>query len=190
MRKVMIALVAGMLLVGVSGAVAQAGDDATSALPTMTIKAHKTTVASGDVVTVDLYIKNVANLATYQFNVASTGGEAGTLAYESIVVDATRKDYVFTGLRSLPAADQKGARAGAVLMGGASRNVTKPEYIGTATFRASPDAKGTFEVSVTKTTKTFLRDSDGRPIVSTVGDPVTVVVTERAPSKRVDKDKR
>jgi hypothetical protein len=190
MRKVMMALAVGVVVVGFSGVSAQAGDEPGSALPTLSVKALNAVAKPGGVVTFDLYVGNVSDLGTYQFHIASSGGETGTLAFENIVIDVTRKDYVFTGLRSLPAVDKKGVRAGAVVMGGASRDVSKPEYIGTATFRASPDAKGTFEVNIVGDNRTFLRDSRGVPIVSRVGDPVKVMVSERVAPKRVDKGKR
>ena len=190
MRKVMMGLAVGVVVVGFSGVLVQAGDEPGSGLPTLSVKALNTVTKPGGVLTFDLYVGNVANLGTYKFHIASSGGAAGTLAFENIVIDVTRKDYVFNGLRALPAVDKKGVRAGAVVMGGASRDVTKPEYIGTATFRASPDATGTFQVNIVGNNKTFLRDSQGVPIVSRVGEPVTVTVSERVTPKRVDKGKR
>lgn len=189
MRNVMIAVAAGMLMVGLSGTLAQAGDETASAMPTLSVKALKTVALPGGELTFDLYVGNVSDLGTYQFHIAASGGETGTLKAENLLIDVTRKDYVFTGLRSLPAADQKGVRAGAVAMGGASRNVAKPEYIGTAKFRVSADAKGAFEVNIVANPKTFLSDSAGRKIAYQVGEPVKVTVSERVKPTRVDKTK-
>ena len=190
MRKVMVALAAGMLIVGFSGVLAQAEDKATPQLPTMSVKALQKVAKPGGTVTVELYVSNVFDLGVYQFHVAASGGETGALTFEDGVIDLTRKDYVFTGSSSVPAFDKKGVRGGAVVMGGAGKDVTKPEYIGTATFRVSPDAKGAFEINLVANTKTFLRNSSGVPIVSRVGAPAKVSIVERIEPKRVKKDKR
>ena len=191
MRKVMVALAAGMLVVGFSGVLAQAEDKAAPVMPTLSVKALQKVAKPGGTVTVELYASNVSDLGVYQFHVAATGGEKGSLTFEDGVIDVTRKDYVFTGSSSVPAFDKKGVRGGAVVMGGVGKNVTEPEYIGTVTFRVSPDAAGAFEINlVANPTKTFLRNSQGVPIVSRVGEPATVSVVDRIAPKRVKKDKR
>ena len=191
MRKVMVALAAGMLIVGFSGVVALAEDKAEPAVPTMSVKALQKVAKPGGTVTVELYVSNVPDLGVYQFNVAASGGETGALTFEDGVIDVTRKDYVFSGSSSIPAFDKIGVRGGSVVMGGAGKTVTKPQYIGTVTFRVSPDAKGAFEISLVESaTKTFIRDSHGVPIVSRFGEPAKVSVVDRITPKRVKKDKR
>ena len=190
MRKVMVALAAGMLVVGFSGVLAQAEDKAAPAVPTMSVKALQKVAKPGGTVTVELYVSNVSDLGVYQFHVAASGGENGALTFEDGLIDVTRKDYVFSGSSSLPAFDKKGVRGGSVVMGSAGKNVTKPKYIGTATFRVSPEAKGTYEINVVANPQTFLRDSHGVPIMSGVGEAAKVSVVERIAPKRVKKDKR
>ena len=96
---------------------------------------------------VEAHVRNVAGLRGYQVSLAVTGGEGGNLALERIRVDTKRADYVFAGLRAVNADDVgRGRLAGALFAG--TVDVAGPGYLGTFAYRATPEASGTFRVSL------------------------------------------
>ena len=189
MRKVVITLVVGVLAVSlVTGSASADGKVKAPATkgPTMMVQAASQIVKAGDVVKVDIFLKKVSGVACYQVAVGATGGTQGTLTLENIVIDSARKDFVFLGGQVIPAVDITQSRAGALQMSG-SRDVAKSAYIATAVFRASADAKGTFNVNVIPGKETFLRDVAAGPINFRVGTAAKIKIGEAAslqPKKR------
>ena len=147
--------------------------------PTMTVKALSETVKAGDLVKVDILLNKVSDVACYQFAVGAAGGKQGTLTLENIVIDSARKDFVFFGGQVIPAVDMTQGRAGALQMTG-SRDVEKSAYIATAVFRASDDAKGTFEVNVIAGKETFLRNDVANPVAFKVGTAAKIRIGKAA----------
>lgn len=150
------------------------GEASTIKGPVMFAKAQQTTVKPGGLVTVDVYVANVADLATYQVKLKVAGGESGELAVESGVVDTNRSDYVFGNAQVVRAADTPRIRLGAVQING-SVDVTRPKYIGSFTFRASSDANGAFTIDIVPDTKeSFLNAESAERIPFTAGQPVQI----------------
>ena len=88
-------------------------------------------------------------------------GDRGALQLESVTVDRARRDYVFAGLEDVVGTDEQGARVMAALLDGGV-SPSQDTYLVTYTLRASPDARGTFRVTV-PSGDTVLLDSGGRP---------------------------
>ena len=65
---------AGMMAAMVAVGVAQAESRAVSAQSNFELKAAAKRVQAGDLVSVDVYLKNVTDVAVYQVQVAATGG--------------------------------------------------------------------------------------------------------------------
>jgi hypothetical protein len=115
------------------------------------------TVAPGEAVRFDVYAQGMVDIRGYQVALAVKGGATGVLAPDVVRIDAGRDDYLFSGKAVSAATDTAGSRlAGAVRAGGTT--TTKPVFLGSFDFRASPDASGTFQVGF-RTTETLFRDS-------------------------------
>ncbi len=104
-------------------------------------------IQAGAAVEVDVFAKGISDLRSYQISLAVSGGASGRIEIEDLRVDGDRTDYVFSGLQKFDAVDQVGGRLGAVLMGGGV-DAAEQVYLGTYTLRASADAQGSFNVTV------------------------------------------
>jgi len=129
----------------------------------VSVVAQQDTVAPGDLVTVDVYVSNVQSLRTYQFALTVSDGETGGLTRDHGVVDTTNASFVFNSGQMIQAVDQIHGRFGAVLFHGGA-DATTPRYLGSYTYQVSPDASGTFTVSVTPGNTSFLNSEAGVPL--------------------------
>lgn len=114
---------------------------------TITLVASQPRVYPDRPVSVDIFVSGMVDLRTFQVALEVIGGTAGTMTIEEMRIDRTRSDYVFGTLQKVDAADQVGKRVGGVLISGGV-DATEMSYLGTATLRPSPDARGNFKVTV------------------------------------------
>ena len=189
MRRVMMVLMVGLLSVSFVGvALADTPEkDRVSTKPTMSVVTAQRSVAPGGLIKVDVFVSNVSDLAVYQVKLAVTGGE-GALSAEMLKIDDERDDYVFGSREKIKAADQSGARMGAMQFSG-SVDVTRPAYLGTYSYRASADATGTFKVGVELGPNSFLRNASGRAISFVPGKSAKISIAGETPG-RIGTDKR
>lgn len=110
---------------------------------------------AGDLFTVDVFIRSVTSLRTYQVALDVTGGNSGSLTRVEAWIDVDRADYVFGNAQAIKAVDEVKGRMGGVLFNG-SVQATGPVYIGTFAFRASDDADGTFAIHARSNGDTFI----------------------------------
>lgn len=144
--------------------------------PTMRVVADQSSIAPGDAVTVDVFVSGVPSLRTYQVKVGTTGGQSGRLGFEDLWVDHERADYVFGTAQKLDAVDRTGGRIGGVLMTGGV-NAVQSRYLGSYTFRASPDASGTFEINITTAERQSILMSEGNQELNVgIGPAATITV--------------
>jgi hypothetical protein len=131
--------------------------------------------AEGDLHFVDVFVQGVTGLRTYQVSLVVDGGTQGELVRDEVSVEEQRPDFVFKDLDVITAADQIGGRAMSTLRDGI---VDRPEasYLGTYAFRATPDAAGTFEVTVDMSEKSFLADSQNEMIEFQPGPAAVITV--------------
>ncbi|GAG22651.1 unnamed protein product, partial [marine sediment metagenome] len=78
----------------------------------MTLVPSQSRVQPGRAVTVDIFIRGVADLRTYQVTVEVTGGQRGELAVEDMQIDSARSNYVFGTLQKIDGVDMTGNRVG------------------------------------------------------------------------------
>jgi hypothetical protein len=147
----------------------------TLAGPTMMLVPTRSTIQPGESVVVDLFLAAVSDCRTYQAGVEVTGGTRGQLVVEDLAVLDNRPDYVFGTRQKIDAVDEKGRRLGATLFDGGV-DVGRPMHLGNFTLRASPDAAGSFEVSVRMDETSFLRTSGHHPIQFYQGPTATINV--------------
>ncbi len=127
----------------------------------VTVVPQQAVVSPGGMVTVDVYISNVQSLRTYQFALSVTNGDTGSLTRDHGVVDLANADFVFDGRgQVIQAVDEVNGRFGAVLFQGGADAPTR-KYLGSYTYQVSPDASGTFTISVTPGTISFLISEAG-----------------------------
>jgi hypothetical protein len=179
MRKVLTIAAAGMLcatMAAVASAESPKDPKARGVKgPTMTVVPSKRAIVPGGVVTVDVYISDVSDLSVYQTAMKVSGGDTGDLTTENIKIDTKRSDYVFGEAQVIKAEAMHSRQMGAMQMTG-SVDVLRPAYLGTYTFRASPDAAGTFEIGLETGKSTFLRNSGGTAIAFRAGKAASVAV--------------
>ncbi len=188
MRRVIVVLAVGVFPLMAGFAMADESVPSAQTGPAMTVKASHSTVAPGQLITVDVYVSNVAKLSAYQFRLVATGGDQGSLALESVTLDQVRNNYVFLGRQVMQALNKQAGLCGALLTDGSSRDVTKPAYLGTATFRATSDARGAFEISIINHAgSSILADSVGQTVTFTTSAPTKVTVSDRVAPTRVQK---
>ena len=184
MRKGLMALAGSMLLLGTSNV--WAGDARPEAPAVdgtvMFVQVQQTEAKPGDIITVDVYINNVANLSLYQVQLKAVGGERGRLIPEQVEIQKTRRDYVLGGTGIIEAADQRNKRAGGLLMQG-SVDVTRPAYLATFTYRVSSDAAGTFKVNINRGSETFISDQSSATLSFGAGADAKITVTGVAPKR-------
>lgn len=179
MRRVMTLAAAGMFFVSMAGVASadKTRDPQVRAAkgPTMTVVPSKRAIVPGGVVTVDVFISDVTDLSVYQTAMKVSGGTVGALTTENIKIDTKRSDYVFGEAQVIKAEAMHSQQMGAMQMSG-SVNISQPAYLGTYTFRASPDASGTFEIGLDVGKSTFLRNSGGTAIAFRPGKVASVAV--------------
>ena len=107
------------------------------------------------------------NLGAYQLALEVTGGDAGTLDFESRFITA-REDYVFDGMNSLELTDDVSCHIGALDLDAVGVAVSSPVYLGTFRYRASSDADGVFHIGFQGVQDTFLTMADGYGISNLV----------------------
>ena len=146
-----------------------AGGGPNEAAVAFSLVADPEVISPGESVDVEVYVGTVSDLVTYQVTLEVTGGDAGGLELDGLLVDTGRDDYVFGAAEVLAAEDLGGGRLGAVCLDG-GRNIVGPAYVGTFSYRASSDAAGSFDVCVRGGEDSFLLDSEGEIIPSSPGD--------------------
>jgi hypothetical protein len=133
---------------------------------------------------VDVFVQGASNLRSYQIGVVVTGGTNGELVRDELQIETARPDFVFGELEAISAADQVGGRLGGVLIdGGVTRPA--PAYLGTYSFRPSPDAAGTFQVSIDDGVKTFLADPANEMVEHRTGTAALITIG-LAPAERAN----
>ncbi len=137
----------------------------------------------GDLYFVDVFVQGVKGLRTYQVGLTVQGGDAGDLVREDVSIDEDRPDFVFSQLDYLAPADQVGGRASGVLTDGVIDRA-EPGYLATYAFRATPDASGTFQVSIETGSKSFLADAQNERMDFNASAPAVITVGQ-APTRRV-----
>ncbi len=132
---------------------------------------------------VDVFAQGVTKLRTYQIGLITSGGLGGELVRESVEIDSARADFVFSELEAISAADQVGGRAVGLLVDGTVDKAT-PAYLGTYSFRPSPDATGTFQVAIDTSEKSFLADGKNDMIEFRTG-PAALISIGGVPTRPV-----
>jgi hypothetical protein len=126
-------------------------------------------VPAGGSVDVDVYVSTVSDLRAYQVALEVTGGRRGRFELTQIRIDTDRAEYAFGSSKIVEAIDLSEARVGVLPFNGTA-DVLKSAYLGTFTFRASEDAKGTFDVHVQLGQKSLLRRSGGQAVALDAND--------------------
>ncbi len=135
-----------------------------SGRPVIKLVPSQTSIAADGVLRIDAFLSgNVSGLRAYQVNLSVTGGAAGQLWLQDVVVEKTRTDFVFVGKQQLDAADKDGGRLASALFEGTVD--TSSGYLGTFLLRASADAAGSFRVAaITEPGASTLVDDSNMPI--------------------------
>lgn len=143
----------------------------------VTLTPRSKTVIPGEDVVVDVFISSVDPLRTFQVAVEAHGGASGTLERVEASIERERPDYVFAGIQAIDAADQNHGRLGATTFG-VSVDASGTRYAGSFVFLASPDASGTFRVSVRPQLSFFTNDQAQDMPYRTLAAEVRVAVTK------------
>jgi len=141
----------------------------------VTLVPDQRTGAAGDLFLVDVYVSNIDKLRGYQVALDATGGDSGKLVLDDIIINEGHADYVFEGIQSFNATDAAHSRAVNALPAGTVDKSSKT-YLVTFSFRASPDAMGTFQIKVRQGGATvFLgQDSDTLPVRIQAATSITI----------------
>lgn len=142
---------------------------------TVTVVPRQTAIMPGDAVTADVFVAGASDLRLYQVAVDATGGTAGKMNLENMVIDKSRADYVFGTQQLVDAVDMTQGRMGGVLFEGGV-NVEQPMYVGTYTFRSTGDSTGTFYVQVRVGRDSFMQTTTDETITYRAGQPAMVTV--------------
>ncbi|MHC5112193.1 MAG: hypothetical protein ACYTHJ_20220 [Planctomycetota bacterium] len=153
-------------------------DETRTGQPQLLLRSEQGAITPGQAVTVEVYLRDVQDLAVYQVQVQAAGGDTGTLDLDSIDIDKSREDYVFGDLVVIDAADMRQSRAGAVSLEGAV-NVDDTYYLVTYTFKASADASGDFQILVRNSHETFLLNEGAGKIAVEAANAITVAVADQ-----------
>jgi hypothetical protein len=140
----------------------------------------------GDLYYFDVFIQGVQSMRSYQVGLNVEGGNSGNLVREEVAIDEERPDFVFTQLDYLAPADQIGGRAAGVLKDGVVNRV-EPGYLATFAFRATPDASGTFQVSIDTGSKSLLADSQNDMMEFQTSAPAMVTIGQTPTRHTTDK---
>ncbi len=165
--------------------VARADNQPAAANATISVKAVQANVQPGGTVTVEAFVSGATNVAAYQIQVAATGGDKGTLTLDTMTIDRQRQDFALfnTGAEMLDVQDKKAGWIGLVRVVGGT-DMVKPVYVATFTFKASPDAAGTFKLNVrTDSTETFILDTNAVQVPHKTGTAVEVSVGAPTPTR-------
>lgn len=128
---------------------------------------------AGDLFTVDVYVGGVTGIRTYQFKMGVQGGTAGELKRDSGAIDQTRADFLFGDKQEIVAVDELNGRFAGTTFGH-DYDATTPKYVGSYSFRASPDASGAFNVGVVAGSDTFISTAVGDIPYRATGATITV----------------
>ncbi len=190
MRKVItaVALVAVCVcFVGVGSTLAKPTVDSAKAV--VSVQTAQARVTPGGLVTVDVMLSNADSVSGFQVKIDATGGDQGSLTLEDIALDKSRRNTLFgqaalletmspaTGELLAIRQDSKGVSVGA----------NEQSYLATATFRVSPDARGTFSINVNTKGNTLLIHSSGAPVKFQAGKAAQIAV---GASARLEKRNR
>ena len=143
--------------------------------PMIFLVASTAMIATDQEVAVEVFVNAVENLRGIQVALDVTGGIAGQLERDGMLIDFQREDYLFGGAQVVSSTDERTGRILTALYNGGI-SAEEPAYVGTFLFRASDEARGTFHVSVRTERDTLLRDSAGLPIGFRTGNAVSVSV--------------
>ncbi len=130
---------------------------------------------SGDRYMVDVFVQGVPDIRSYQVTMMAGGGDSGTLQLEDVRIDSARPEYVFGSSQTVTANSPMTGKLAAVLYDGTAAAL-KPAYLGTMTFRASPDAAGTFRVNVEVGPDSIVATGDNKEVGYSVGADARIVV--------------
>lgn len=134
-------------------------------------------IPQGDLIEVQVFLDEATELAGWQVQLEVTGGDAGSLQLENLLVDDTRSDYAFFGLSSIEADAPLTGELGAGLLSPSWTTVTAPVYLGTFQFRASVDATGVFNIHfVADSNYTFLLVGVGLTSAPILGNDILIGV--------------
>jgi hypothetical protein len=131
-------------------------------------------IRSGDLVNVDVFVRETSNLRGYQVALEIAGGSAGLVLAEDAAIATNRDDFAFTGLSSFRVRDVEGVRLGAALGEGGVESYD-PIYLGTFAFRATDTAEGFFVIRFVEP-RTFLRDDFSAPLEAQLGEDAVIRV--------------
>ncbi len=154
--------------------------------PTLTLAASRSTIAPGETVTIDAFVRGAPDVRSFQVTLITNGGERGKLIGEDLWIDKSRNDYLFGTQQALDAVDPTNGRLGGVLFEGGIDTTSQPRYLGSFKLRASNDAAGTFTIGVKEQGRhSFLWTSQNKPIsFYTETATITVGAPKRVPTKR------
>jgi hypothetical protein len=124
---------------------------------------------------VDVYLQGAADLRAYQVKLTTGGGESGRLELTDVVREASRADYVFGDREVIDASSPVTGRLIATLWEG-SVNTATPMYLGTYSFRPSPDAQGVFRVNVELSRETILANSANDEMAYSAGADARIMI--------------
>ena len=111
---------------------------------------------------VDVYASEFVDLRAYEVGL----DVHGAFHVQTVYVDITRPDYVFTGLESYSGLDTVGGRIVTVSIDGGVASAGRV-YLGTFVLHASEEARGTFQVRP--------RPEDGTILLDSLGQRLTVL---------------
>ncbi len=156
------------------------GDKAGKVVGTFPRGPAMTAVPAGEVdglILIDVFVSGVVDLRGYQVTLETIGSEGEGLDVEDIWVDTARSDYVFADEQAVTAVDLVGGRlAGAMFSG--SVDAMRPAYVGTFSFRPSPDAPEALSTQVRMGHHSLLRTATSAPITFKAGPAAVVAVGE------------
>jgi len=139
----------------------------------------KVLIDQDESITVDIFLNAADDLGAYQATIVVTGGDTGSLVLDDLEIDDSRTDYVFNGFNAIEVVFVPGGEMAAVIFGSSCPDITEPGYLGMATFTASPDATGVFNIRFVDSDElNLLRDCDAIPITPVDLDQGTYIGVE------------
>lgn len=160
--RVLLVVLLPVLCLAITSAQGQSTKPTESKPAILTAKPAQTSVAPGGEVKVDVLLSEATSVSGYQLKLNIAGGEQGTMALKGIVVDQERADFLFKGQRVINTTAPATGEIVVVRYEGTSDTpVGKQSYLATFTLTASPDAKGTFKVSVNNSEESTLITGHG-----------------------------
>ena len=141
--------------------------------PAFTLEVSADLIGQDQAVNVNVYVDAADDLGAYEVSLEVAGGDAGSLELEDVLIDTNHEDYVFGTASVTKAVSLSGHKLGATLMDGGVV-VAEPAYLGTFSYRASPDARGVFSVAVRPRPYSFINEPSGMPIPSETGEAAAI----------------